>query len=286
MDAGCSEGSGGKAGMGKSDGRFVWYELATTDVEKAKAFYSSVVGWGTADVSVPGSVYTLFTADGAPVVGLTRLQPGAQRTGVAPQWMGYIGVDDVDAVARRVKKLGGAVHVPPTDIPNVSRFSVIADPQMATIALIKGREAGQEQPAQPDAPGHVVWRELIATDWERAFLFYNKLLGWQKGASTPGPMGSYQEFSAGADTIGGMFNRPGMAGFSVWLYYFGVRDIGAAAKEVAAKGGAILYGPITVPGAARIIQCRDPQGAVFGLMDRRVRISIGCYSPREPSNKP
>jgi predicted enzyme related to lactoylglutathione lyase len=132
----------------------------------------------------------------------------------------------------------------------------------------------------------VVWRELIATDWERAFLFYNKLLGWQKGASTPGPMGSYQEFSAGADTIGGMFNRPGMAGFSVWLYYFGVGDIGAAAKEVAAKGGAILYGPITVPGAARIIQCRDPQGAVFGLMDRRVRISIGCYSPREPLNKP
>ena len=267
--------------MSNSDGRFVWYELATSDIEKAKAFYTSVVGWETADVSMPG--YTLFTAQGVPVAGLTPLQPGAQKSGMTPQWLGYAGVDDVDAVARRVKKLGGTVHVPPTDIPNVSRFSVIADPQRAVLALIKGREAGEEKPAQPDRPGHVVWRELIAADWEKAFLFYNKLLGWQKASATPGPAGLYQEFSVGGETIGGMFSQPEMGGFSVWLYYFGVRDIDAAAKKLMAGGGAILYGPITVPGAARIIQCRDPQGGIFGLMDRRVQISIGCYSPRDPA---
>ena len=270
--------------MGKSDGRFVWYELATTDVDTAKAFYSSVVGWGTADAT-PGSVYTLFTAGGTPVAGLARLQAVAQKAGAAPQWRGYVGVDDLDAAARRVKKLGGTVLMPPTDVPNVSRLSVIADPQMATLALIEGREAGQEQPAQPKAPGHVVWRELIATDWERAFIFYNKLLGWQKASATPSPMGNYQEFSAGSHTIGGMFNRIDSEGFSVWLYYFSVSDIDAAAKQVVACGGKIIYGPLTVPGTARIVQCIDPQGAVFGLMDRRVRITIECYSPRDPLNK-
>ena len=270
--------------MGKSDGRFVWYELAATDIEAAKAFYSSVVGWGSAD-GPNGSVYTLFTAGGTPVVGLARLQAGAQKAGAAPQWRGYVGVDDVDAAARRVKKLGGKVLMPPADVSNVNPFSVIADPQMATLALIEGREAGQEQPAQPKAPGHVVWRELIATDWERAFIFYNKLLGWQKASTTPSPMGTYQEFSAGSHTIGAMFNRIDSAGFSVWLYYFSVSDIEAAAKQVVARGGKIIYGPLTVPGAARIVQCIDPQGAVFGLMDRRVRITIGCYSPRDPLNK-
>jgi predicted enzyme related to lactoylglutathione lyase len=271
--------------MGKSDGRFVWYELLTTDIETAKTFYSSVVGWGTADVSMPGSAYTLFTAGGATVAGLAKLQPDAQKAGVPPQWMGFVEVGDVDAAARRVKKLGGTVQVPPIDVPNVSRFSVIGDPQMATLALITGRGAGQEQPAQPDAPGHVVWRELIAADWEKAFIFYNKLLGWQKASATPSPMGSYQEFSIGAETAGGMFSRLDSMGFSVWLYYFSVSDIEAAAKQVAACGGNIIYGPLTVPGAARIIQCQDPQGAIFGLMDRRVRIAIGCYSPRDPLNK-
>jgi predicted enzyme related to lactoylglutathione lyase len=265
--------------MGNS-GRFVWYELLTTDIETAKTFYSSVVGWGTADVSRPGSVYTLFTAGGATVAGLAKLQPDAQKAGVPPQWMGFVEVGDVDAAAGRVKQLGGTVHVPPTDVPNVSRFSVIADPQMATLALFKGREGGHETSARPGAPGHVVWCELLASDWERAFTFYNELLGWQKVGAHVGPMGTYQEFSAGRETIGGMFTPPEMWGFSMWLYYFSAGDIEAALKRVVAGGGQILYGPIAVPGAARIVQCSDPQGAVFGLMERRFRISIGCYSPR------
>jgi predicted enzyme related to lactoylglutathione lyase len=31
--------------MVNSHGRFVWYELMTTNIETAKAFYADVVGW-------------------------------------------------------------------------------------------------------------------------------------------------------------------------------------------------------------------------------------------------
>ena len=55
--------------MVSSHGRFVWYELTTTDVEAAKAFYAEVVGWGTQDASMPGVAYTLFTAGGARSAG-------------------------------------------------------------------------------------------------------------------------------------------------------------------------------------------------------------------------
>ena len=264
-----------------SQGRFVWYELMTTDMEAARAFYADVVGWGTEDASSPEMGYTLFTTGGGSVSGLMGLSPDARKRGAKPSWIGYVGADDVDDTAERIKSLGGLVHVPPNDIPKVSRFSVVADPQRATLALIKGREGAQQQPPQADAPGHVVWRELIASNWEKAFVFYNTLLGWQKASASPDPTGIYQEFSAGTEAIGGMFNRPDGAAFSVWLYYFGVSDIEAAAKQIVALGGKIIYGPLTVPGAARLIQCRDPQGAVFGLMDRRVRITIGCYSPRD-----
>ena len=269
-----------------NSGRFVWYELATANVGTAKAFYSDVVGWGTGEVSVPDSTYTLFTARGTPVAGLAKLLEGAGQSGVRPQWIGYVEVGDVDAAAKRVKKLGGTVHVPPTDIPNVSRFSLIADPQGATIALIKGREKSQEQPAQPNVPGHAVWRELLASDWVKSFTFYSQLLGWEKAGSYPGLTGTYQEFSAGTEPIGGMFNNPDMRGFSLWLYYFSVRDIGEATKRVVAGGGQILYGPVAVPGNARIVQCMDPQGAAFGLMDRHVHVAVGCYSARDPAGKP
>ena len=264
--------------MGNS-GRFVWYELATTDTDTAKAFYADVVGWGTGDSSMPGSAYTLFTAGGSPVAGLMKLPPDTRSTDVVPQWIGYIGVDDVDAVAGHVAKLGGTVHVPPTDVPNVSRFSVFADPQMATLGLIKGRQ-GAQQLAPPNALGHVGWHELLAADLEKTFDFYGELLGWKKTESHVDSTGTYQQFSAGTETIGGMFTEVGISTLPFWLYYFSVGNIEVAAKRVKAGGGQILYGPIAVPGGVRLVQCADPQGAVFGLIDRRIRVAVGCYSGR------
>lgn len=272
--------------MGSSGGRFVWYELATTDINAAKAFYASVVGWGAGEASMPGSAYSLFTAGGAPVAGLTKLPPDAIRRGAAPQWIGYIAVDDVDAAAGRVRELGGTVHVPPTDAPNVSRFSVIADPQMATLVLVKGRGGGREQPAQPGAPGRVSWHELLVSDVERAFAFYSKLFGWRKTDAYPGPTGAYQPFSDGRETIGAIFAKAESWLGSLWLYYFNVAGIEAAAKRVEAGGGQVLYGPIAAPSCAMLIHCRDPQGVPFALIDSRVRMAVGCYSAREPSNEP
>src|SRR5262245_59730434 len=169
-----------EADMANSHGRFVWYELMTTDMEAAKAFYAKVVGWGTLDASMPGMAYTLFTAGGTSISGLMDLPEDARAMGFRPSWLGYVGVNDVDGAADRIKELGGAVHVPPKEIPNISRFSVAVDPQMATIALFKWLNPSQEQRAELGAPGRVGWHELLAADWEKAFTFYRELFGWQK----------------------------------------------------------------------------------------------------------
>ncbi len=39
--------------MSNSHGRFVWYELLTTDLAAAQAFYGDVVGWGAHDCRCP-----------------------------------------------------------------------------------------------------------------------------------------------------------------------------------------------------------------------------------------
>ena len=51
-----------------------------------------------------------------------------------------------------------------------------------------------------------------------------------------------------------------------WLYYFNVDDIEAAGARVKDKKGQVLNGPMAVPGGSWIIQCRDPQGAMFALL--------------------
>src|SRR3979411_1675328 len=101
------------------------------------------MGWRAHEVSMPGMDYALFTADKATVASVMGLHEDAAQMGAQPRWMGYVGRDYGDATAERIRQLGGAVHVPPEDIPGVSRFSVVADPQAAMFALFKGLKPGQ-----------------------------------------------------------------------------------------------------------------------------------------------
>ena len=172
--------------------------------------------------------------------------------------------------AEQAKRLGGGVLVPPGDIPNVGRFAVIFDPHKAPIAVFKGSGTMSETPFKPNTPGRVGWHELMAGDWKSAFEFYSKLFGWQKAeAMDMGPMGTYQLFSAGGETLGGMMTKPETVPHPFWTYYFNVEGINAAAARVTKGGGKILGGPMEVPGGGWIVQCMDPQGAMFALFGKK-----------------
>jgi uncharacterized protein len=269
-----------------NDGHFIWYELTTTDAEAAKAFYANVVGWGTRDASAPGADYAFFTAGDAVAAGLMGLSKDAQRMGAQPRWTGYVGVDDVDATVAQLTRLGGTVYVPPTDIPDVSRFAVVADPQRATFALLKWRHPDQQQPAAPAiSPGVVAWHELLSTNTQRAFDFYRALLGWQQPGGATGEIGTYQLFAVSGQTVGAIILKPPRAPLPFWLYYFYVADIDAAAARVKAAGGQIIEGPIEAPGGNRIACCVDPQGAMFALSGqgrKKVEGYFGAAAATDP----
>ena len=138
---------------------------------------------------------------------------GREETGLRPSWLGYVGVNDVDATADRIKRLGGAMHVPPTDIPNISRFSRRRRPANGNDRVVQVAETRpSSSPPSWSTPGRVGWHELLAADWEKALAFYGELFGWQKADADTGAMGTYQLFSAGGQTIGGMFTKPEGAG--------------------------------------------------------------------------
>jgi uncharacterized protein len=256
--------------MSNTHGRFVWYELMTTDTAAADTFYRDVVGWSAQDSGMPEIEikYTLFMMGDAHIAGLMDIPPEAQ--GVPPNWLGYVAADDVDATTAQAQRLGASVHVAPRNIPNVGRFSVLGDPQGATFALFKS--ANQPEGGLPDqmAPGRIGWHELYAADWTTAFPFYSELFGWRKlDAMDMGAMGTYQLFGIDAAPIGGMMSKPPEIPVPFWLYYFNVGDIDAAVGRVTAGGGRLMMGPIEVPGGSFVIQAQDPQGGMFALAGRR-----------------
>jgi uncharacterized protein len=253
--------------MPNSANPFVWYDVMTTDVTAAETFYKNVVGWDIKDSGMPDRTYMILSAGETMVGGLMPIPEDARAMGAKPAWMGYIGVDDVDAFAGKVKAAGGAIHRAPTDIPGVGRFAVAADPGGAGFILFRPNSDQQPAPVAPGTPGHVGWHELLAADGPKAFEFYSGLFGWKKtDAMDMGPLGVYQMFGTGTESIGAMMTKMPTTPQPHWLYYFNVGAIDSAVERITKGGGTIINGPMEVPGGQWIVNGLDPQGAMFALV--------------------
>ncbi len=117
-------------------GALCWTELYTRDPEKASAFYSALFGWRPKPWEGP-MPYTVFNFAHEDRMAAGMLSMSDEMKGMPPHWLPYFQVDDTDASAARAREMGASVMVPPTDIPNVGRFAMMADPQGAAFAIIR-----------------------------------------------------------------------------------------------------------------------------------------------------
>jgi len=246
-------------------GRPVWYELMTTNMEGAEAFYRNVVGWTTKPFEGAGQPYTMFNRSTDESVGGVMAKPDDMKA--PPFWAMYIGVPKLEETVNKIKKLGGRTHTDVMTIPNVGRLQLMEDPQGAVFDIIEPSSTEQRPETAPEI-GEASWHELMTTDWRAAMKFYEDVFHWQPSEQMDmGPMGTYQMFNRGHGMIGGMMNKPPeMANVPpYWQIYFRVPDINAAADRVKANGGKILNGPMEVPDGDWVLNAQDPQGAAFGL---------------------
>ena len=104
-------------------------------------------------------------------------------------------------------------------------------------------------------------------DLDVAWNFYSQMFGWTKGTVMPmGDMGDYVLLQIDGKDIGGMMKRQDPLPMPMWLYYFNVDGIEAAAARITKAGGTIAMGPHQVPGGQWIVSALDPQGGNFQLL--------------------
>ena len=249
--------------MSKSNGFFVWFDYNAKDPEAAKAFYTETIGWGLTHME--DMDYTIWQAGEAGIGGVMKLAEQAEAMGAPSHWLGYVSVPDVDATTATATEAGTTVYVPPTDIPNIGRFSIFADPFGAVVAAYASANPSDEAPAEA-SDGHISWTELMTSDLDAAWSFYEKVFGWAKmdAMEMPGA-GTYQMFGVGERMLGGMMKAP-MEGIPPhWGYYIKVADIHAALKRATDRGATVLNGPMEIPGGDLIANLKDNQGGAFSL---------------------
>lgn len=251
--------------MGNKQGEYIWYELMTPDIEGARAFYQSVVGWTIGDKSdMPGSDYRMIKAPDGMAGGVLALDRKMIDGGAFPLWIGYIGVDNVDASVAAIKAAGGTITMEPHDVPGAGRMAMASDPQGAPFYVMRGDVEDGTSTVFGERIGHCAWNELWTTDQKGAHDFYEGVFGWRNPETMPmGEMGDYRFLYVDDLRIGATMEQKERPSF--WRHYFVVASINAAVEAVKAGGGTVTDGPHEVPGGGHIIMGIDPQGAHFAL---------------------
>ncbi len=239
-----------------------WVDLQTSDQPAAKAFYGELFGWTYRDQPVPqGGVYSMAYIDDKTVAAISSQTPDMAAQGVPPMWNTYFAVDDVDATAAKVAGAGGMLAMEPFDVMDAGRMAAVMDPTGAFFMLwqAKSHIGGQ----LVNAPGALIWNELVTAETDKAVVFYGAILGLE-GEATDMGTGPYTTFNVGGEAVAGSMLPPEDGIPSHWAVYFGTADTAATCEKAKELGGAVEAGPFDTPiGPMAVI--RDPQGAYFSV---------------------
>jgi predicted enzyme related to lactoylglutathione lyase len=119
-------------------GAWYWNECWTPRRDAALAFYETVFGFGHETMTSRTGPYHILMKGGIARGGIMQ----ADTDGPPATWMPYVSVADCDGTAKRAEQLGAHVGLPPTDIPDVGRITLIRDTCGALIGAIKGKFTG------------------------------------------------------------------------------------------------------------------------------------------------
>ncbi|GAA2722717.1 MULTISPECIES: VOC family protein [Streptomyces] len=241
-----------------------WVDLVVPDQREALDLYGDLFGWQGEPGPPETGGYAVCTLRGKPVAGIMTAMTAEGGSKPPPSWTTYLAVEDAEAATRTISSGGGTVLYDCMDVLDLGRMAVVADSTGAVFGLWQAKEFIGSQVV--NEPGAVVWNELNTADPDTAARFYQQTLGLS--AAPMEEVEGYFSLQAAGRVVGGMQDLqnspPGSP--SHWLTYFSVDDTDSTADALVRAGGSVLKPPFDMV-AGRMAVLRDPQGAVFAVID-------------------
>ena len=240
-------------------GRFVWYELHTTDVEGAAAFYTQGGrAGGRRTFRCPAGPISYSALVTAPVSGLTNCRTRRGERGARPSWIGLCR-----RRRRRCRRRAGSKDLaarctsPPTDIAELQPLfghGRSANRNAGVDQMAQNPE--QEQPAEFGQPAASAGTSCSPPTGRKRCLLRRRFSSGAKGMPRPARWALISCSPPAAIPSAACFTKPAEVPVPFWLYYFDVPDIDVAAERLKAHGGRIIEGPVEVP--RRLDLARSP----------------------------
>jgi predicted enzyme related to lactoylglutathione lyase len=243
-------------------GKFIWFELATTNPDQLKKFYGQVFNWKFQTITQTDEQYTLIKNSDHNVAGLFKAKP-REGVNLGALWIGMMSVDDPGKAAATAKTAGGSVHTSPKALPNRGTYALLRDPEGALFGVLKS-DSGDPRDRKIEN-GNIFWVDLFAKDIQRAGAFYKKLAGYE--ISNEDYSGVKRTFLRSANKYrAGIVSLPGDANRSGWLPYVRVKDVMTTLKKVKAAGGVVMVEPDKALLDSNLAIFSDPLGGIMGIV--------------------
>lgn len=240
----------------------IWADLATTDRDRAVAFYAEVFGWTATEPSPEFGGYSTFLREGR--------QVGGVMAGHGPddpsRWVIYLMSADADATARAVVEHGGAVLNGPESVADLGVMLFATDPAGNRFAVWQpGRHRGYEAVMTAGAPAY---HELHTRDYAQVLTFYTDVFGIGHHVVADSDAFRYSQLTGpDGEGVAGVMDASGsLAADDGWALYLGSDDVDGDLAKVVAAGGTVLDQASDTP-YGRLARFADPAGASVRLVD-------------------
>jgi predicted enzyme related to lactoylglutathione lyase len=243
-----------------------WVDVTSTDMDRTVAFYGALFGWEAETAPAPeAGGYTMFTLRGKNVAAASPPPPSGPQ---ASYWTTYLASDDVDDTAAKVRDAGGTVFLDPFDVFDAGRMTVAQDPTGAAFGVWQANRHIGAQLA--NEPGTLNWNECQTRDPDAAARFYEAVFGVEVEQRPMAKSDStYGVINVGGRGVAGILRLPPeLADVPPnWSPVFTVASIEDTLSRAPELGGAVLMGPMDIPGVGRLGVIQDPAGAVFQVLE-------------------
>lgn len=242
-----------------------WVDLQTSDVDRARAFYTSLFGWTAGEPSPEFGGYFMFTTYGAAAAGCMTSDPAAPVTDV---WSVYLATDNAAKTLDAVTSHGGQVIVPAMPVADLGTMGFVIDAGGAGIGLWQPDQfQGLTVLGESGTPS---WFELMARDYDASLPFYREVFDWDTAVLSDTAEFRYSTLNdpAGEGWLAGVMDAATVLPEGVpphWTVYFGVDDADDALAKIVEFGGAVVR-PAADTEYGRIAAVTDPCGAHFTVV--------------------
>ncbi len=244
-------------------GEPTWLDLATPNLEGAKAFYQQLFGWDYVDTGADFGHYNMAMSQGRNAAGIGPIWPPDSPQPSA--WTIYFASDDAAADTAQVKALGGQVLVEPMQIADSGAMAICVDPTGAVFGLWQADQ--HIGAAVENEHGAMSWREVNTRDAAAAQTFYAQLLHLTANKVAMEGVDYYYVLQRGDAMLAGILqmddNWKGIPPH--WMGYFAVDNTDATIERAVATGGKVHIPAFDMP-YGRMAVLADPFGASFSVV--------------------